>query len=56
MSLINGDKARDNRKRRSKQKMRERVRALRNAIGRKANRKPATVQTFPFHEPQPLGG
>jgi len=51
MSLIKCDKARDNRRRRTKQKMREKVRALRNDIEQKPSPKPIFVKTFPFYEP-----
>jgi hypothetical protein len=46
MSLINGDKARDNRRRRSQTKMREKVRALRIALAEK-------VEPHKFTKPAP---
>ena len=45
MSKINGDKARVNRKRKSRQKMRERVRVLKNEIGTKPAGKSAAKRT-----------
>lgn len=42
MSLINGDKARDNRRRRSQTKMREKVRELRIALAQKTEPQKST--------------
>ena len=41
MSSINGDKARDNRKRRARLKLRESVRAIRTAAKQPAKKQPA---------------
>ncbi|HWX56439.1 MAG TPA: hypothetical protein VN176_17775 [Verrucomicrobiae bacterium] len=45
MSKINGDKARVNRKRRSKQKLRVKIRALRLDFEKKPERKPVVKKT-----------
>jgi len=55
MSLINGDKARDNRRRRSQTKMREKVRELRIALAQKIEPQKSTKSAAHKEVPHKAG-